>query len=273
MPPGASRANAAGINDAGDLVGTLTDATTFRTHAFVHRGGVYTRLTPLPGPYGTDAIDINNRGDVLGTSNGGNCVVWPAGSTTPVQLPMAGRYVHRVRRINDNGDVIGAVSGAPGTGVFYSAALWRNGQFIDLGAWPGGIESYAYGINSQGTIVGVSNVPVGVYGLHAVTWTVTPIGGSNTAPTVSLSAVSPTTLPVGGTLTLRGTFSDPDAGDGPWAYTWRWGTGPTRGTWTAPGTYTASQVYTRAGTFSVALQVTDARGATTTSNKITVTVR
>jgi hypothetical protein len=72
---------------------------------------------------------------------------------------------------------------------------------------------------------------------------------------------------------VRATFSDPDVGDGPWTYVWRWGNGTTTGSWTAPGSYTASRVFTAKGTYYVKVKVTDARGASTVSNEIVVRVR
>jgi hypothetical protein len=95
----------------------------------------------------------------------------------------------------------------------------------------------------------------------------------NTPPTVSIVPTSGTTIPVNGTFAVQATLSDPDVGDGPWSYTWKWGNGPTTGSWTAPGTYSASRVYTRAGSYSVRVIVTDARGAIDTSNVVRVTVR
>lgn len=98
-------------------------------------------------------------------------------------------------------------------------------------------------------------------------------GTSNTAPTVTLAATSPTTISVGGSVTFRGTFTDPDAGDGPWSLRWMFGNGPVTTTATAPGTFTRKRTYSTAGTFSVRLRVTDARGAATTSTAITVRVQ
>ena len=96
---------------------------------------------------------------------------------------------------------------------------------------------------------------------------------TNTPPAVTITPTTATTIPVGGTFGVQATLVDPDAGDGPWPFTWRWNTGTTTGTWTAPGTLTATRTYPRAGTYRVAMIVTDARGAVDTSNVIRVTVR
>jgi hypothetical protein len=98
-------------------------------------------------------------------------------------------------------------------------------------------------------------------------------GGTNTAPTVTLAATTATTIHPGGSVTFRGTFSDPDAGDGPWTLRWMFGNGPVTTTATAPGSFTRKRTYSSAGTWTVRLRVTDARGAVTTSSPITVRVQ
>lgn len=177
LPPGAREAQGAGINDRGDVVGNLTDAATGRIEAFVHRDGQFTRLQSLPGQYATYAWDINNRGDIVGTSNGGIPVVWKAGSTSPTVLPVPdGRYPRTVARINDSGDIVGTTTGV--YPVFNSAVMWRNGEFIDLGVLPTGSEAYAYDINNAGVVVGTSTTGV-PYGWHAVTWSVAQATGAD----------------------------------------------------------------------------------------------
>jgi hypothetical protein len=100
-----------------------------------------------------------------------------------------------------------------------------------------------------------------------------PGSPGNTTPGVSLAAVSATTIRRGGKVTVRGTFTDPDQGDGPWRLEFRWGNGPTTATAAAPGSITRSRTYTAAGTYTIRLRVTDARGAVGVSNAITVRVR
>jgi hypothetical protein len=97
--------------------------------------------------------------------------------------------------------------------------------------------------------------------------------GTNTAPTVTFAATTATTISVGGSVTFRGTFTDPDVGDGPWTLRWMFGNGPVTTTATAPGTFTRKRTYGTAGTYSAKLRVTDARGAVTTSGSITVRVQ
>lgn len=213
LPPGAREAQGAGINNRGDVVGNLTDDTTGRIEAFVHRDGVFTRLQSLPGPYPTYAWDINNLGDIVGTSNGGTPVIWKAGSTVPTVLPVpAGRYPRSVARINDRGDIVGTATGL--FPVSNSAVLWRNGEFIDLGVLPTGTEAYAYDINETGLVVGTSNTG-DPYGWHAVTWAVAsvPVAGADLA--LALTG-APDPVRRGGRLvyTLVVTNDGPEPGDG-----------------------------------------------------------
>lgn len=100
-----------------------------------------------------------------------------------------------------------------------------------------------------------------------------PAIGGNTPPSVTLAASSPTKIRRGGSVTMQGAFTDPNQGDGPWSFSFRWGNGQTSGSAAAPGTITQTRTYSTAGTFSVRLSVTDASGATGTSNSITVTVK
>jgi len=171
-----------------------------------------------------------------------------------------------VSEINDSGDVVGTV-GTVGV-------LWHQGQYIPLDPWPNASvnSSTARGINDQGVVVGESYFPAG-QGVHAVTWTVAPVGGGNTPPVVTLAASGPTTIRRGQSVTLQATLTDPDVGDGPWSWGVMWGNGMTSGSAAAPGSFTLTRSYTRVGTFTVRMRITDARGATTSSNSLTVKVR
>lgn len=98
-------------------------------------------------------------------------------------------------------------------------------------------------------------------------------GGGNTPPAVTLAATTSTSIRAGGSVTFRGSFTDPDPGDGPWSYQWRFGNGKIAGSMAAPGSNTRKRVYTRAGTYNVVFSVTDARAGVGTSNTIVVQVR
>jgi hypothetical protein len=73
---------------------------------------------------------------------------------------------------------------------------------------------------------------------------------------------------------VTASFTDPD--NGPWNYTVSWGDGnSTTGAASVAGTISgiSPHVYTQRGTFSASLSVTDAKGATGTSNASTIKVR
>lgn len=96
---------------------------------------------------------------------------------------------------------------------------------------------------------------------------------ANNPPNVKLAASTATTIRPGGSVTVQGTFTDPDPADAPWSFNFRWGNGQTWGSVAKPGTIVRTRTYTTAGTFNIRLRVTDARGALGISNAITVTVR
>lgn len=162
----ANQSLAYGINNVGDVVGASLVGSDF--HAFLWRGGSFTDLGP-----GT-ALDINNDGLILGNAPGAVPVLWRGGvrEYLPALSGAAIAYGHTVRAINNLGDVVGY---APATKAPYqdTAVLWRNGKARNLGRYPGGTLSRAYGINDKGQIVGEGNlVPDGP--VHALRWTARP---------------------------------------------------------------------------------------------------
>jgi hypothetical protein len=102
---------------------------------------------------------------------------------------------------------------------------------------------------------------------------VAPATGGNHPPAATLAATSPTSIRKGGSVSFLGTFADPDPGDGPWTYRWLFGNGGVSGTATAPGSFSATRTYGKVGNYNVTFRVTDAFGATGTSNAVLVRVR
>ncbi len=266
---GGDYSEAWGINDIGDVVGIANTLSMGTTRGFLWRNGAFTDLGSLAGPTGTSAArDINNSGLIAGSSNGGIAVVWRNGVIETLPALSGGTTFNTVTDLNNNGDVVGYGQSPSGTHLD-TAILWRAGKAIDLGRFPGGTFSRAYGVNDSGQIVGEGNLVDGGP-VHALMWTVGTTS-SNTAPTVTLAATTATTIRVGGSIGVRGAFTDPDSG--PWTYTFRWGNGSTSGTVTSPGSIPATRTYLTAGRFKVTLTVTDSRGASTTSSPVTVRVQ
>lgn len=252
------------INDLGQVVGGTAST------AFLWQNGTFTDLGALSPGAVSSAYAINNTGTIVGTSNGGFPVRWVNGQISSLPVPN-GVIQPRPVDVNDAGDIIGwGTSSAPG--ALYASAFWRNGQPLLLPAWPGATQTLARSINDSAEIVGEGPIVAGGP-QHALKWTITTGNPppTNATPDVTLAATTPTTIKVGGTVTMRGTFADPD--NGPWNYEFMWKNGSTTGTTTTAGDIVASRTYWAKGNFKVRLAVTDARGAVGTSNQISVIVR
>lgn len=204
--PGGDYSMAFDINDAGQVTGTGTagGGPVGRQYAFVWENGVFRKLPEIPGNFSSVGRSINALGVVAGQSNGGDPVVWKNGVLFPLAFP--NRLANTIYEINDNGDVVGTVGNR--------GALWRNGEYIELPPWPGAsvADSNARGINNQGIVVGESYFPAG-QGVHAVSWTVTPVG--NQPPT----AVAVITCVPGRRCTFDARGSTDD--QGVTSYEWR----------------------------------------------------
>ena len=154
--------SAAGINDVGQIVGSLTNTVNpnpgFLAEGFVYSGNLLTTILVAP-PYETYATGINNLGQVVGIS----CVPdTPKGSVpcqsfldnrgvlTPISDPRAtnGTFAYG---INDAGQIAGVYGTASGNLGFVDTG----GVFTTISV-PGASYTYAYGINDVGQIVGES---------------------------------------------------------------------------------------------------------------------
>jgi probable HAF family extracellular repeat protein len=157
----ATNSSATGINNVGDIVGVADGI------VLVRRNGAVTTLGP------GSAVDINDNGLIAGYAPGLLPVVWRDGVREYLPGlfgPIA--YGHTITSLNNVGDLVGFTFQQTGP-LYNTAVLWRNGKAIDLGRYPGGTISAAYGINDNGQIVGEGNVaPYGP--MHALRWTVKP---------------------------------------------------------------------------------------------------
>jgi probable HAF family extracellular repeat protein len=158
---GATNSSASGINNLGDIVGDADGA------VFVRRLGSVTTLGP------GSALDISDAGLIAGYAPGLVPVVWRDGVREYLPGlfgPIA--WGHTITGLNNAGDLVGFTFQQSGP-LYATAVLWRNGQAIDLGRYPGGTISAAWDINDSGQIVGEGNlVPDGP--MHALRWTVKP---------------------------------------------------------------------------------------------------
>lgn len=176
LTPMSRRSLATDINDRGQIVGAITTKSGGK-RAFLWWRGKAVDLGTLPGWANSEAVAINNHGQVIGNaSNGviirdgstpvfaaGRAFVWQNGQM--IDLGTLGGKGSYAFAINAASQVVGASFTADGK---EHAFLWQKGQMSDLGTLPGG-EARAVDINSKGVIVGSSATAAGH--THAVLWT------------------------------------------------------------------------------------------------------
>ena len=191
---GGLSAHAYDINDAGEIVGTSTNAT-LRTRAFVWKNGSMTDLGTIGGNH-SEAVAISDTGHVAGRSQTStskyHAILWSGGTTTDLtpssdyaaaygvndtshvvgtmdngkafhwhngvltMLGDLGGGCSNAQDINDTGHIVG--SSCTTQVNMPHATLWHNGAIIDLGVAPGMEDSGAGAINSVGQIVGSSGL-------------------------------------------------------------------------------------------------------------------
>jgi probable HAF family extracellular repeat protein len=160
-----------GINDLGQISGNYGDAN-YVTHGFLLSNGHYTSLNdpsagtaanPSAGFFpGTDATEINNRGQIIGfyidANNVEHSFELSGGKFTTIDPPGAANQpgpsftgnIDQAADINDVGQVVGGYTDAAGVTHGY---LLSGGHYTTLDD-PKGTFTFATGINDAGQIVG-----------------------------------------------------------------------------------------------------------------------
>lgn len=163
--PAGESGTAHGIGENSAIVGEVgnPDQISGSLGALWHKGARYLLRNPTFGNPGEDlrttAVAINRHGTILGNTNNAATdnnrpVVWRLGVPrvlpTLVSLAIASA-------INDAGYVVGG-SDYPGGVLHEHAVLWTpDGRIFRLPTL-GGEDSWAYGINNKGKIVGVASI-------------------------------------------------------------------------------------------------------------------
>jgi probable HAF family extracellular repeat protein len=155
-------------------------------------------LVPLPGATYTEALGVNNFGNVVGTSGNSqirHAVLWSSAGEIEDLGVLPNDASSAANAINDAAEVVGASVGPYGSRVF----IWTRAQGMhDLGALAGMSETEALAINKGGDVVGTSGDKVNV---RAFVW-------SRTAGIQDLNALVTKNFPV----VLEGGFGINDQG-------------------------------------------------------------
>lgn len=141
--PGDTESWTADLNNQGQVVGWTTG--TCSSRAFVWQDGI---MTPL-GACSTQALGINNRGQIVGSASGIGAVLWQDGKMVDLGVP-ASNFGSAARAINDRGQIVGQY----GVNGSSRAFLWENGNVTDLGLLPDAQGCGAQSINNRGQVVG-----------------------------------------------------------------------------------------------------------------------
>lgn len=217
--PGETQASASGINNAGNVVGTVFGSSKCPTAcAVVWSNGAPTLLGSVAGSTATFPSSINNAGQIAGTAalvgeGLSTAVIWNNGTSTI--LP-AGPYNNESQAafINDSGQVVGysassaivwnglspTVLGLAGSTLGKASGINNSGLIVGDTqdnipvVWhgtiphnlptisaPGGGKALA--VNDSGLVVGISSTNEGQYSSHAAAWAngkVTDLGALNT---------------------------------------------------------------------------------------------
>ncbi len=152
--PGATVTRVFGMNGHGDLVGT--DNTIPGRHAFLVNRDSYVSLdsSGVLGTHISFARDINDEGDIVGgyIRDDGNehGFILRHDVLITLDVPFAGSLGTQLGGINNSGIITGVwVDGAFTAHGF----VYEKGNFAHL-EYPGALDTFPYGINSRGDIVG-----------------------------------------------------------------------------------------------------------------------
>jgi len=201
---GGDRSQANAISDNGQIVGLsrAEPGQLFPFRAFLWDNGVMRDLGALPDQANSQAHDVNNAGQVVGSSSipatAQSAFLWTSGNMT--QLGDLGGFT-QAYAINTAGHAAGGSAVGNGPTDKIHAVLWREDDITVLENL-GGRQTQAFGINSAGQIVGWSQLPTGefqpvLWGLDGQIETLASFDG----PASAASDISEAGVIVGGSAT------------------------------------------------------------------------
>jgi len=159
---GGKNSYATATNGAGTIVGS-SDTDSGSLHAFNYQGGVMIDMGTLAGGNQSIASAINSCGMIVGSSEiaGGATHAFSYSGGMMTDLGTVGGSYSEAYAINDVGIVTGYSSIAGD--ARNHAVLFSNGVTIDLSGSPDALDSYGFGINAAGDVVGEMNESNGDY--------------------------------------------------------------------------------------------------------------
>jgi probable HAF family extracellular repeat protein len=171
LPPYEGTSFASAINDHGHIVGAIDDDSSLVYDGILWANGSRTALGSLGGG-STRPADINNAGQVVGTSNTSvelgqpHAFLWQNGVMTDLGLLRGDDQDSGAAAINADGVIVGT-SGRldENTGVDYRPFVWENGVMSAIPT-PSS-EAYATDINDAGVVVGLMRTSGAASPYHA----------------------------------------------------------------------------------------------------------
>ena len=162
------------INERGQIVGDLRTSDVPQS-AFMYHEGEWTVIKSADA-WWSRAVDINNRGQVLGYENLGSSsrlFIWEAGVTTYLELglPPTAILVTPVD-ITEQGQVLGHFDDfSPGPGALpeMRSFIWDKGELTVILA-PGGERTEAFEMNARGQVVGTYYTDESGWNVQAFVW-------------------------------------------------------------------------------------------------------
>jgi probable HAF family extracellular repeat protein len=236
---GGSYSRAYGINGTGQVVGESTTSSG-ATHAFRWQNGTMTDLGVPTNGTGSSGWAINTSGQVAGGAGFrkgnnayGHAVLWQSGRWTDLgtidSTPLANSTAYA---LNDSGRVVGASDSSAGRHAF----VWQSKVgMTDLNtlipAGSGWTLYYAYGINTNGQIVGSGNQGGRGLGYLLTPTAVTASTSMMASPGAATISTASSSTSIG--LTMTGSDSSGSLLQGPL------GVIPDTSTWAAAPRFTA----------------------------------